>query len=467
MDLLHVRGAAAQVRPTSFRFEPVRRSVLFGGDRFGTIPRLVLLVLTATLLASFAPAQQPAAVERTYKYPQAAVERALRDLQAYTTASLPVLDGFVTGDSNTFDSYDNPQYEFRIKLTASAPDQTIVAVSARVTAWYSDAVSSQSRYALLPSNGRLEKELLDRLAGSLARGSAAQPANSIPKPTTTPSAPVPAMPSSPVNTIALSPIHSGNIATIQPANSAAPARESKAASAGTPSAEATDIAKVRAERETLEQENRKLQQQISQLEADRGARKYLPDLAMVKSVEAPVYAQANVLSRILFRADPEDEFEVSDAHAGWVHIRLENGGQGWIMMNELQLPNEKDDTGDSADFVEPNEEVAPFTGDWAQLKDKPTLFVVAQPRHAIPAQSLGQSQIDFAKRAFLDAYRAAAHSQEKIDGVAVVFLGDKSGMAAATLNEIGRWHKGVDSDKIFLNRCFLSPPEAFRDIAKQ
>jgi hypothetical protein len=39
-------------------------------------------------------------------------------------------------------------------------------------------------------------------------------------------------------------------------------------------------------------------------------------------------------------------------------------------------------------------------------------------------------------------------------------------MAAATLSEINRWHKGTISDKLFLERCFLSPADAFRDIAK-
>jgi hypothetical protein len=91
---------------------------------------------------------------------------------------------------------------------------------------------------------------------------------------------------------------------------------------------------------------------------------------------------------------------------------------------------------------------------------------VAQPKHALPPASLGQSQIEFVKRAFLDGYRSAAHTQEKIDGVAVVFLGDRAGMAAATLTEISRWQKGTISDKVFLERCFLSPPDAFRDIAR-
>jgi hypothetical protein len=397
---------------------------------------LVLLApLLTVLVASPSYAQQAAPVERVYKHPQADVERALRDLGAYATAPLPALDGFVNADSSTFDLYDNPHYEFRVKLTEQAPQQTVVNLSARVTAWYANAVPSQSRYVLLPSNGRLEKELLDRLTVYLEKGTLRPPSGS-------------------ATAAAAS-------TTSSAADSVAPSRDFSHAD---PAALSTEIAKVQAERQSIEEEEKKLQQQISQLETDRNARSYLSDLAMVKTAQAAVFQENNEFSKVLFRADPEDEFVVTEARFGWVRVRLDNLGQGWIRIDDLQLPNEKDNTDESADFAEPNEEVAPFTGNWALLKDKPTLFVVAQPKHAIPHESLGQSQIEFAKRAFLDGYRSAAHSQEKIDGVAVVFLGDKAGMAAATLTEISRWHKGTISDKLFLERCFLSPPEAFRDV---
>jgi len=182
-----------------------------------------------------------------------------------------------------------------------------------------------------------------------------------------------------------------------------------------------------------------LQQQISELETARDSRKRLSDLAVVKTAQAPIYAEANELSKILLRADPEDEFEVTEARFGWVHVRLQDSGRGWIKISDLLLPNERDTNVDSADFTEPSEEVALFTGSWPPLKDKPTLFVVAQPKHAIPKDSLGQTQIEFAEHAFLDGYRTAAHSQEKIVGVAVMFLGDKAGIAAATLTDIDRW----------------------------
>jgi hypothetical protein len=377
-------------------------------------------------------------------------------LGAYAAAPLPALDGFVNADSNSFDLYDNPHYEFRVRVVAQAAQQTLVSVSAKVTTWYSNPVPSQSRYILLPSNGRLERELLDRLGVYLEKGKARQASGSVPAATASPAF-TPALKAT--GTVSSA---AGNA----PAKSADPGAPSREFSHADQATLTNEIAKVQAEREALEQEEKNLQQQIAQLEADRKGRKYLFDLAMIKTAQTPVYEQNNEFSKVLFRADPEDEFEVTEARLGWVRVRLESLGQGWIRISELQLPNEKDNTGGSADFAEPNEEVAPFTGNWSLLKDRPTLFVVAQPKRAIPQESLGQSQMDFAKQAFLDGFRSAAHSQEKIDGVAVVFLGDKAGMAAATLPEISRWRKGAISDKVFLERCFLSPPEAFRDIPK-
>jgi hypothetical protein len=447
------------------RFIPRSQRTQFNrGRRAATDPAgsVFFVVLFAMLVGSSAFAQQAMPVERVYKSPRVEVERALRDLQVYTTAPLPALDGFVNSDSSTFDLYENPQYEFRVKLVEQAPEQMLVSVSARITAWNPNAVPPQSRYVLLPSNGRLERELLDHLAAYLEKGSLRQPSGSRSAPTASVTGSTGSSPA--LSTTSVRPGGAADSALVKSADADAPFPALKNADPATLTAE---ITKARAEREAIQKEEEKLQQQIAQLESDRNSRTRISDLATIKTPQAPIFAEPTELSKVLFRADPEDEFEVTEARYGWVRIRLQNLAQGWIRISELQLPNEPD-TGDSAaaDFTEPSEEVAPFTGNWALLRDKPTLFVVAQPKHAIPKDSLGQSQVEFAKHAFLDGYRTAAHSQEKIVGVAVLFLGDKAGVAAATLTDIDRWQKGTLSDKLFLACCSLSPPDAFRDVAK-
>ena len=83
---------------------------------------------------------------------------------------------------------------------------------------------------------------------------------------------------------------------------------------------------------------RKLQQQISELEANAGSQKFLSNLAAVKTPQASIFQQDDDTSKVLFRADPEDEFEVINVKGNWVHIRLENGTEGWIRGAQLQPP---------------------------------------------------------------------------------------------------------------------------------
>jgi hypothetical protein len=211
---------------------------------------------------------------------------------------------------------------------------------------------------------------------------------------------------------------------------------------------------------------RKLQQQISELEANAGSQKFLSNLAVVKTPQASIFQQDDDTSKVLFRADPEDEFEVINVKGTWVHIRLENGTEGWIRGAQLQPPQEVDDTEDAAaalNFSTPNQEIKPFGGEWTPLKGKPSLFVFAQPNRAIPSTILGQSQFAFAKHIFTEGYREAMHSEQPMSGVVVVFLGDKGGVAAATLADIRRWRDGAITDKVFFERCSFDPPESFRD----
>ena len=213
---------------------------------------------------------------------------------------------------------------------------------------------------------------------------------------------------------------------------------------------------------------RKLQQQISELEANASSQKFISNLAVIKTPQASIFQQDDDTSKVLFRADPEDEFEIINVKGNWAHVRLENGADGWVRAAQLQPPQEVDDTEDAAaalNFSTPNQEIKPFAGDWTPLKGKPSLFVFAQPNRAIPGAILGQSQFAFAKHIFTEGYREAMHSEQPMSGVVVVFLGDKGGVAAATLADIRRWRDGAITDKVFFERCSFDPPESFHDAA--
>ena len=67
------------------------------------------------------------------------VEKALTELQAYTGQKLPIVDGFVVPGDQPLDRYERAFYQFTIDvLPGTASGDTIVRVSAKITAWYAD-----------------------------------------------------------------------------------------------------------------------------------------------------------------------------------------------------------------------------------------------------------------------------------------------------------------------------------------
>src|SRR5947208_2470994 len=91
------------------------------------------------------------------------VEGALKDLQAYSGQKLPIVDGFVATGDKPLNQYERAFYQFSLDLLPGTAGGTIVRVTAKITAWYADKDPAKSGYQVLPSNGRLELDLLDRL----------------------------------------------------------------------------------------------------------------------------------------------------------------------------------------------------------------------------------------------------------------------------------------------------------------
>jgi hypothetical protein len=227
---------------------------------------------------------------------------------------------------------------------------------------------------------------------------------------------------------------------------------------------AGQISALRAERETLEQNERKLQQQISELQSASRREVYLKNMAVIRTAQTPLFEKNQETSKVLFRADPDDEFPILEVRSSWVRVGLEKGAEAWLRSSQLRQPADPPDSDPAVlNFNAANEEVRIFGGDWTQLKGKTALYVFAQPARQLPATALGQNQLKFAEYSFVEGYRAATHSQQQIDGVVVVFLGQKGGVAAATLADIRRWHEGYLTDKLFLDRCSLDPADSFRD----
>jgi hypothetical protein len=405
-------------------------------------------VLLAVALGSIAAAQQAPPTERLYNHPQVDIQKAMEQMQAYDTQRLPSLAGFVNANAISLDRLQNPRFQLHIDLVFQSASQTVVRVSAKITAWYEDAGPSRSQYTVVPSNGRLEEDFLDRLSMKLEKGATA-----------------------PQGAVSADPLPSpAGSANPEPAAATRP-RDAKsmdpptvAVPNNTAGALAGQISALRTEREALEQNERKLQQQISELQSASRREVYLKNMAVVRTAQTPLFEQNQETSKVLFRADPDDEFPILEVRSGWVRVGLEKSAEAWLRSSQLRQPADTPDSDPAVlNFNAANEEVKTFGGEWTQLKGKTALYVFAQPSRQLPAAALGQNQLQFAEYTFVEGYRVATHSHQQIDGVVVVFLGQKGGVAAATLADIRRWHEGYLTDKLFLDRCSLDPFDSFHD----
>ena len=120
-----------------------------------TVMGAVLGLTILTLLAGLGRAQG-GGYERTFPQSKATVEKVLKDMQLSMAGRLPVLDGFALAGDHPLDRYQRAYFQSTVQVSAAASGGSVVHVSTKVTAWYSDAIPSRSGYQLLTSNGRLE-----------------------------------------------------------------------------------------------------------------------------------------------------------------------------------------------------------------------------------------------------------------------------------------------------------------------
>jgi hypothetical protein len=410
--------------------------------------RVAALLLCCALLCGLLSAQteDPSAVERTYPFSVEAVQKALQSIGGFGGGKLPVLDGFVA--AGDLDRYDHPYFQYRVHLKAVDANTTLVSVEAKISALYANQDPSKPEYQVLPSNGRLESDLHDRLQQAL-RGISESP--SVPVKNKDASPPRP---------------QSQEVAM----GKAAPAESSAQA----------QLDAVLAERQSVREKTASLQAQIDQMKASDHAPSGAANVGSVKRSGVGVMSRQNFGGPVLFRAQAEDEFEIVELASGWAQVRLGPGSTGYIQADELTLPpgmTEKPAESAAAKspaqaavpapdlgFSVSREDVTVFSGDWARLKGKKVLFVYAQPRGLLSDMGNEDAKLGYAKRIFESRFRSVSQSKTDVEGVVVVFLGARGGVAAATLSDIRQWLEGGLPDAAFVNRCSLDPPTEFRSM---
>ncbi|HSB75757.1 MAG TPA: hypothetical protein VLC12_08910, partial [Terriglobales bacterium] len=327
----------------------------------------LLLAWCAPILVCVGACAQSVPVQRAFSRPKGDVEKALRDLHAYSGGRLPILDGFVAGEQ-LLEQYQRPYYQYSVQVTVPDPGSTVVQVSARITAWYAGASAAQSGYRVLPSNGRLETDLLDRLSEALGMkpGEAQEPA--------APAAETTAPKAQPAQQI--------------PPAMAAPAQQA-AGALPRPSFGQTELpshapaaAAERANNGRIEQ----LSNQAKNLEQILQRQSRPDNLAAVKSARTPVLERPEDGAHVLFLAEAEDEFQIVDTNGPWVHVQISGLSRGWIHREALQLPPAYDtpvpvsaaEVAPPSPFRQTRQETAAFPGTWQPLRGKQVKVIWVQ-----------------------------------------------------------------------------------------
>lgn len=437
--------------------------------------------------------------ERSFVESKATVERTLKEMQSAIAGRLPVLDGFAVAGERPLDRYQRGYFQSTVQVTPTASGGSVVHVSVKVTAWYSDPIPSRSGYQLLTSNGRLEADLLDELAAELAKRPAATPVpvgNSNPQPqpqppaATSPATLPPAtassstassstaLPSRATSVSARPTASAPTTASAQPADSAPSAPAPRLPETGTFSsslehglAAERSGATEAAHTPPPDPHERELKAEADSLEEVLKNQTHPKNLVAVKKSGTPVVAAASLTAKTLFLASAHDEFEMLDFNADWVHVKISGLSRGWIWRTSLEMPEGIPEgssqagaaPGPTADelFRVSREETAAFPGDWEPLRNKTVKIISVQKTDESAASGDGKLKLEFAKSLLDKNYAALEKDAKAVAGIVLIFDSADGGMIATTLGTLEQWKAGKLSDAALWHQSYFDPPETF------
>ena len=274
-----------------------------------------LLLLGAILTTVFAGTGRAQSVpyERSFPQSKAVVEKRIKELEM-SAGRLPVLDGFTVPGDRPLSRFQRGYYQCVTQVIPTPSGASMVRVSATITAWYTDPVSGKSDYQVLPSNGRLENDVLDRLQEALSDGAPSESANnrksSMPHPkdnldaaTATLSAPMPGSPT-PIAKSAGSAASAGSTFKL-----------------GDPLG-ADHVASLATQKAIVDKHTEEQEKEANALEEILRNQAHPSNLAAVTKAETPVLTSPNQGAKVSFLAAAEDEFEILDSNPNWVHVRI-------------------------------------------------------------------------------------------------------------------------------------------------
>jgi hypothetical protein len=391
---------------------------------------------------------------QTFLKPKEDVDAALKEFQAYAGQKLPIVDGFVAMGQQPLDRYERAFYQFSIEIIPETPQSTVVKLTAKITAWYADPDPAKAGYQALPSNGRLELDLLDRLSEKLG----GKP--SVHAPRSTLQAPRPKIDSAgnPLPQISSTPGFASN-----PYSGAR-------AEVSSPAAPPSEIAALKLQRENEQKHMLQLKSELEDLQEIQHNQAHPRNLIIVKKSGAAVLARPTESSKVLFTATADDEFEFIDAEPEWFHIQIAGASRGYIRRSQVESMDPrwnttaeptKAETTSAPIFKVTREESGPFPGTWAPLKNTTVKIFWVQPVDSPATSTMPDDKREFAKSLFQRAWTASKQTQTTDAGVVVVFDTPDGGQISTTMATLQNWMEGKIAEPVFWRQSTIDPPELF------
>lgn len=418
------------------------------------------LSLTLSIVSILTPGlarAQAVPYARTFAKSREDIDKALKELQAYAGQKLPTVDGFVATGDQPLSRYERAFYQYSIDLLPASGEATIVRVTAKITAWYVDAVPWKSGYQVLPSSGRLELDLLDRLSEKFGE----KPLTSVLKSQV--QAPIPKI----------------NLSSGLPGASLQLGKGSELALPPSAASDATggdEMGALRARREAEEKRMRQLTAELQTWQEVLHNQAHPPNLAVVKKAGTPMLARPAENSQVLFVAAADDEFEFLDAEGPWIHVQISGASRGYVRRTNLELPEFitarlKSPNGAASSekkevFRVEREETSTFPGDWELLRGKPVKIYTVQPASQDPKETGARAKLSFASLLFQKFAVESAAAKSPLQGAVVIFDSADGGIIGSTSLNAQQLASGSLSQDSFWKFCYLDPPDAFRSAPK-
>jgi hypothetical protein len=408
-----------------------------------------LFLLCCSFIVGATVRAQTNVYARSFSQPKAAVEQALKDLQSSSGQKLPILDGFVGEVEKPLESYERGFYQFSVNLVPGDGGATVVTLRAKITAWYADRDVAKSGYQVLPSNGRLELDMLDRLEEKLT----GRPVNSAANSRSGMDTPRPKLDLSGV------PGMSGTTAKMH--DSTPPTDE---------------VAELRSQRVAREKRVQQLTTQLRNLQEIQKTQAHPRNLVAIQNSGTPIFAKNSASSRVLFQASQNDEFEFLDGDDDWIHVSISGDSRGYLQREavvlsdflsaKLQSPSTADPSEKFLAFRIEREEMSTFPGNWPGLRGKYVKIYTVLPVSTNPKDTTPSIRLNYALFLFQKSLKEAPSANPVPEGVVVIFDSADGGIAAATLAEIQRVASKAIARDAFWSENYLDPVEAFRPTAK-